>query len=55
MTKQEILDAIQFLEDRPPSKWDLAFIVRVKAKLLPKIKEYINDDIVAKAKDIFGA
>ena len=62
-TKDEILKGIEFLEDRKPSSWDLALILRIKQNLLPKIKDYVlgvetfiedKKDIVKEAEEIFS-
>jgi hypothetical protein len=61
-TKEEILKGIEFLENRKPSSWDLALILRIKQNLLPKIKDYVlgvetfiedKKDIVKEAESVF--
>jgi len=41
MIRDEILKGFEFLENKKPSEWDLALICRIKARLLPKIKDYV--------------
>jgi len=40
--KDELLKGLDFCYNRPPSKWDPAFVFRFKTKLLPKIITFIS-------------
>lgn len=50
--REKILKSIKRLEDRKPSKWDVALILQIKQFLFPLIREELKDSY-EKAKDLF--
>jgi len=53
--KEKILESINRLEKRLPSKWDVALIMQIKRFLFPLIRKELEDNncIYDKAKKIF--
>lgn len=43
MNKDQLLKSLDYLYNLPPSKWNLAFVTRVKVKLLPHIIKFVKE------------